>query len=386
LPIALQRAAASPITLPKISYQAPVAGSEVLDQCVELFRKERFAIWLGFGARESADELRELVELTGAPVLATPRAKGIFPEDHPLYLGVTGMGGHERVYESLDISAVDRILVLGTRMGEGSSFWSPRLVPDKGFVHVDVDPVVFGLAYPEAPTLGVQSEIKAFLRGLLARRDQLSFRPVERRTPSMRVALGPRPGRVRTAYLMQEMQRVVVNGSDALVMTESGNAFVWGNGSLSFRTPGRYRVSVGYGSMGHFTVGAFGAALATSRRAFAVVGDGAMLMNNEINTAVQYGARAVWVILNDGRYGMVEQGMRATGYAPLDVSFPEVDFVAVAKGMGANGVHVRDESEIGAALSQALEADGPFVIDVATDPSERSPVIARVKSLVNQGG
>jgi acetolactate synthase-1/2/3 large subunit len=201
----------------------------------------------------------------------------------------------------------------------------------------------------------------------------------------MSVALAERAGRVRTSYLMQEFQRIVVASSDSIVMADSGNAFAWGNQCLSFRDAGRYRVSVGYGSMGHFTAGALGAALASGRRTVALVGDGAMLMNNEINTAVQYGAPAVWVVLNDGRYGMVEQGMRALGYQPVEAEFPEVDFVAVARAMGADGVHAREESEVGAALKWALSADGPVVVDVSIDGNEPSPVLMRVKSLIRQG-
>ncbi len=55
------------------------------------------ALWLGYGARAASREIRELAERLGAPVMCSPRAKGIFPEDHPLFVGVTGMGGHDTV-------------------------------------------------------------------------------------------------------------------------------------------------------------------------------------------------------------------------------------------------------------------------------------------------
>lgn len=386
LPIASQRAGVSGRTpLPDIRRPRQGLSADALARSVEALAAGRFAIWVGFGARHHAQKLRDLAALTNAPVMCTPRAKGIFPEDHSAYLGVTGLGGHERVYDALESYAPERVLVLGTKMGEGSSFWSPRLVPKKGFVHVDIDPEAFGAAYPEAPTLGVQAEIGVFLDALLERASSFPRRSCAKRFPSMRVALAERAGRVRTSYLMQEFQRIVVASSDSIVMADSGNAFAWGNQCLSFRDAGRYRVSVGYGSMGHFTAGALGAALASGRRTVALVGDGAMLMNNEINTAVQYGAPAVWVVLNDGRYGMVEQGMRALGYQPVEAEFPEVDFVAVARAMGADGVHAREESEVAAALRWALSADGPVVVDVSIDGNEPSPVLMRVKSLIRQG-
>ena len=63
------------------------------------------------------------------------------------------------------------ILVLGSRLGEFSSCWSNALTPNEAFIHVDVDDTAFGAAYPEVTTLGVQSDVRAFLREVLARLD-----------------------------------------------------------------------------------------------------------------------------------------------------------------------------------------------------------------------
>ena len=182
---------------------------------------------------------------------------------------------------------------------------------------------------------------------------------------------------------MDAIQRQVVDGSDATVLAESGNSFVWATHRLRFAAPGRYRASTGVGAMGHAAAGVVGASLATTRRAVAVVGDGAMLMHNEINTAVKYGARAVWIVLNDGRYGMCEQGMEVLGLV-ADARFPAVDFVAFARAQGADGVRVDDACELDAALRRALRADGPFVVDVLVDPGALAPANARNRGLARQ--
>src|SRR5690606_21908779 len=191
-----------------------------------------------------------------------------------------------------------------------------------------------------------------------------------------------RPGLVRPPFLMQEVQRVIVEGSDALVMAESGNAFAWSSQCLRFRDPFRYRVSTGFGSMGHFTAGAIGAALARRGKVVALVGDGSMLMNNEVSTAVQYAAPVVWIVLNDGGYGMVDHAMRASGFAPVGTRFPKVDFASFAQSMGAHGGAVTTENELAERLRWALELEGPCVLDVFVDPDEPSPVLARVRSLM----
>jgi acetolactate synthase-1/2/3 large subunit len=135
--------------------------------------------------------------------------------------------------------------------------------------------------------------------------------------------------------------------------------------------------------MGHATTGVVGVALARDSHAVALVGDGSMLMHNEINTAVKYAARAVWIVLNDGRYGMCAQGMEALGLS-ADALFPAVDFVAFARAQGADGVHVRHEHELDPALRQAMHARGPFVVDVLIDPQARAPSGSRNRGLARQ--
>jgi len=192
-------------------------------------------------------------------------------------------------------------------------------------------------------------------------------------------------GPVRPAVLMEVIQHVIVDGSDAVLMAESGNAFAWGNHYLRFEEPGRYRVSVGYGSMGHVAAGVVGTTLASGKKAVAIVGDGSMLMNNEVSTAVAYGAKAVWIVLNDACYGMVEHGMRAQGFRPTHTAIPRVDFVQYARSMGADGVRVERETELEGALVAAMNAKGPFVVDVQVDPSEPGPWMKRIQALIAQG-
>lgn len=340
------------------------------------------AIWVGFGARSAAPQIRALAERLGAAVMSSPRGKGVFPESHPQFIGVTGFAGHSHVKSWIERHRPQRVLVLGTRLGEFTTFWDPRMVPDQGFIHVDIDPDAGGEAYPLAYTRTVQAEIGAFVRALLEQLDD----HVPSAMPG-RGYLGPQrldpieDRRVRPTFLMQCVQDGVVDAG-ARVMTEAGNAFAWGNHLLRFDEPNRYRVSTGFGSMGHAVTGVIGAALAEpGRKAVAIAGDGAMLMNSEISTAVQYGLPAVWIVLNDSQYGMIDHGMRHGGYAPESVSMPSTDFVAIARAMGADGVAVRDESELAAALEQAMRAEKPFVVDVHIDPNQRAPFLERADGL-----
>lgn len=368
------------------SLPAPLTPSrETIIRCSELLNEDSFAIWLGFGARAAVPEIRQLAERTGAAVLCSPRAKGIFPENHAQFVGVTGFGGHDSVLNYMREQRPARLLVLGSRLGEFTSFWRQELVPARGFIHVDIDPRVPGAAYPAAPTLSIQSDVGAFVTGLLASLPERSVVNQSLSRPPQQKIVIRSEGPVRPEVLMEAIQRIIVDGSDAIVMTEAGNAFAWGTHSLRFSQPGRYRVSTGFGSMGHAATGVLGAALARAGKAVAIVGDGAMLMNNEVNTAVHYRVPAAWIVLNDSGYGMIEHGMRRQGYDSIDVRIPSVDFVQIARAMGADGIRVEHETGLEMALTTAMSASAPFVVDVLIDASYPPPFGGRVDSLIAQG-
>ncbi|NET06045.1 MAG: thiamine pyrophosphate-binding protein [Merismopedia sp. SIO2A8] len=388
IPTAIQTSSVK-TSLPGVSLSyAPVTISEdAIAQCASLLSQGSFAIWVGFGARKAAAEIRQLAERTGAAVMCSPRGKGIFPEDHPQFVGVTGFAGHESVLKYMREQPPLRTLVLGTRLGEFTSFWNPEMVPSGGFLHVDIDPEVPGTAYPEAATLAIQSDVGEFVKALMKYFPERPSNLQGLRLPRpKRHAINPSTeGPVRPEVLMNMIQRVIVEGSNAIVMAEGGNSFAWVINRLRFAKTERYRVSTGFGSMGHFVTGVVGAALAHNRKAVAIVGDGAMLMNNEVSTAVRYQIPAVWIVLNDGRYNMCEKGQAMQGFTDTDAKIPQTDFVKIVRGMGADGICVDKESDIQAALEKAMAATNPFVVDVLIDPDQPAPIGNRIQSLIAQG-
>ncbi|MCP4657185.1 MAG: thiamine pyrophosphate-binding protein, partial [bacterium] len=100
---------------------APTANPSDVESCAELLKGGPFAVWVGFGARKAAPAVRALVERTGAKAFCSPRAKGVVSENHPQFLGVTGLGGHDTVTDYMVQQRPDWVLVLGTRLGEATS-------------------------------------------------------------------------------------------------------------------------------------------------------------------------------------------------------------------------------------------------------------------------
>ncbi len=394
LPLTLQTQLVGPdtqLTPPRWHQALPEPDPRVLDLVLDRLGG-RAVVWVGHGARAAGPELATFVRAAQLPVLTTPRAKGVFPERDPLHLGVSGTGSSAGVDSFLAARPLDGALVLGTRLGEVSSLLSPRVVPRAGWVHVDLDPTAFAAAFPGTAGLGVVADCGRFLAALHVRATATGWYRRAHHPPMLLeaepTAPSPRPdGDVGPAYLMHVVQELVVDGSDAVVMSEAGNAFSWCNHALRFASPGRYRTSAAWGSMGHFSAGAIGAAAAADRPVVAVVGDGAMLMNNEINTAVAYGLRVVWIVLNDAQLGLNQHGMTALGMTPVETQLPRTDFATFARCQGAIGLTVEREPELAPALAQALALPGPVVVDVRIDPTVPAPIVAdRIRGLLAQGG
>jgi acetolactate synthase-1/2/3 large subunit len=367
----------------------PDVPEELVELCFRKLAQGSSVIWTGFGARYAAPEILELAEIMHCPVMSTPRGKGVFPENHPLYLGVTGFGGHQSILDFFQKTKPDYVIVLGTRMGEFSSFWQPHFVPAQSIIHVDLNENAFGAAFPSARTLGIKAEIKSFVKRLvsyfISNRIE-SSNCLEIGKPFQAIDLEVRSaGKVRPRVLMDVIQAIVVQRNNVKVMAESGNSFVWANHYLQVCNPHKYRTNTGFSSMGQITCGVVGVTIATGEKALAIVGDGAMLMNCEISTAVQYGAAVIWVVLNDSSYGLVRQGMTAQGFTPVETGIPPTNFALLAIALGAEGYRVESESEIEPALLRALESKSPTVIDVVIDPAEKSPAGARIESLIQQG-
>jgi acetolactate synthase-1/2/3 large subunit len=378
VPTALQGALVDgPTAVPRHEIPAPGVSAALADEMIEVLRAAPFAVWVGWGARRHAAAVRRLLDLTGAPAMTSPRGLGIV-DRHPQFIGVTGNGGHDTVIEGIRRWRPEHVLVLGSGLGEATSGWRRELAPPGGFVHVDVDARVFGRSYPQVPTLGVQADVGDVLAALVAR-----ARELERRAPARGRGAAPvlcgvpdndRP--VDPRALMAAIQRVVVDGTCMPVLADAASAMFWAAHHLVFAEPGRWFVENRFGAMGAAAAAVIGAA-GRGGRALAIVGDGALHMQDELNAAVGYGIGAIWVVLNDSGLGIVRTGMRLDGYREHDADYPPTDFAAVARAKGADGIRVERACELDAALERALDASGPFVVDVVIDPDVVAPIGAR---------
>jgi acetolactate synthase-1/2/3 large subunit len=318
--------------------------------------------------------LRQVAERLDCPVVTTPKAKGVFPEDHPLALGVFGIGGHPSARTYLE-AGIDVILTIGSSLGDLSTDgWSPLLQAPRAFVHVDIDARQIGKSY--APTHAIVSSAEDFLGGLLGR-----IRPTRR--PSVggtvggvvRHALPPSASTTRIAPqdALAEIQELLP--TDTIYTVDSGEHFLFATHYLRTTVPDAYVVMTGLGSMGQSIGAALGAQIARPERTVAAIcGDGCFAMNAfEVATAVAERLPVVVFVFNDQRLGMVEIGHQAVYGRKPDYNTGHMDVCAMAAGLGATVLRVERPGEIRAAAELFATRTGPIVVDVRIDPEVRLP-------------
>ncbi|KAL4889815.1 thiamine diphosphate-binding protein [Aspergillus ambiguus] len=132
--------------------------------------------------------------------------------------------------------------------------------------------------------------------------------------------------------------------------------------------------------MGHAACGAVGIA-SDNTRVLAFVGDGAMLLQNEVSTAVQHLLPIIWLVMNDACYNMCRQVPNLADSSAPECSIPQVDFALYGRALGAAGYSASFVKELRESIESAIAVGTPTVIDARIDGNVRAPVGARTASL-----
>lgn len=346
-----------------------------------LERAERPLILAGAGARDrnSRRALQRLAQHLGAPVCVTTKGKGVFPEDHPAYLGIVGFGGHSSVARYLE-EGVDVLLAVGTGLNDfTTNAWMPTLRASRAFLQIDIDSAQLGKNYPI--DVGLVGPADAVIGRMLEHRGEPSQGHGTRGPLLMRQEITRSPrGMLTTMEVVLAMNDLCP--PDAIYTSDMGEHLGVALHYLSVRERADFFTALGFGSMGSGIVSAIGFQLgAPERRTYALCGDGGFLMNgNELATAVQWGVPTTFVVMNDSRLNMVWHGMRDQYGKCPNFDTQEIDFAAVANAMGAEGHIIRTADELRHVLL-AIPDRRPRVLDVRIDPDVRLSGNQRVAAL-----
>jgi thiamine pyrophosphate-dependent acetolactate synthase large subunit-like protein len=287
-----------------------------LDAAVRLLRDaRRVVVFAGQGTLRAPDAVRRLVERLSAPVLTTPSARGVVPEDHPLSLGFDApRGAIARVNDLM--AQADVVLVLGCKLGHnGTAGFQLRLPPGRT-IQVDTSRDVLGAAYDVA--LAIEADAGPFLDRLHAALDATALRsgwaPEEVATwrQEIRAAAPPQPEPrfSQEAATTAEAFFARLRGAlprEAILVTDSGQHQVMARRHYQVLAPVGLLFPSDLQSMGFGIPAAIAAKLAAPERpVVAIVGDGGLAMTGlELATAVRERTPITVLVFQDGRLGQI---------------------------------------------------------------------------------
>ena len=328
---------------------------------------ERPVLYLGGGILKAraADEVMQLVELTQIPVVTTLMARGAFPDDHPLCLGMPGMHGNATAITAMQKS--DLLVALGSRFDDRVTGKVAAFAPDAKVIHVDIDPAEQGkVRKPDVPIVGdakqVIAEIIKAIRELHAEGvTQAEVGPWRSKVSGWREQFPltydmSEPGaRLKPQYCLEKLRDLAPEGT--IVVSGVGQHQMWTSQFWKFNEPYTWVNSGGLGTMGFSVPAAIGAKTARpDRTVWAVDGDGCFQMTaQELVTASTEGIHVKVAILNNTYLGMVRQWQEmfyGERYSEVDLAGCP-DFVKWAEAMGCVGIRVESPEEVEAAIEKA---------------------------------
>lgn len=326
---------------------------------------------------DATQQLHELAELTGIPVVTTLMARGAFPDSHPQHMGMPGMHGTVAAVAALQRS--DLLIALGTRFDDRVTGKLDTFAPEAKVIHADIDPAEIGKnRHADVPIVG---DVKAVIIELLEllRQDGIPgklkmtewwayLNEVQSTYP---LSYGPQSdGSLGPEYVIEKLGQIA--GPDALYVAGVGQHQMWAAQFISYEKPRTWLNSGGLGTMGYAIPAAMGAKMARpDAEVWAIDGDGCFQMTNqELATCAIEGVPIKVALINNGNLGMVRQWQTLfyqerysqTNLATHSHRIP--DFVKLAEALGCVGLRCEREEDVEDVINQARAInDRPVVID-----------------------
>ncbi len=356
-----------PVRIPGYNPE-PAIQTRQLEAMVEALRhSQRPVAYLGGGVTASGAE-RELFRLlteNDIPAASTLMAKGAFPDDHPLALGLPGMHGAK--YANLTIYDADLILALGARFDDRVAGNVRRFAPKAKVVHVDIDAAEIGKRVDtHIPVIG---DLKTVLTRLLdlvtpvPRPDWLhQVNELKRKHP---LSVPQDDQEIKPQSVIRAISDIT--DGEAVIVTDVGQHQMWAAQFIVSKKPRRFLSSGGLGTMGYGLPAAMGAQFGRPDLPVVLIsGDGGFQMNiQELATISEHRLPVKMVIINNGCLGMVRQWQQfffQRRYSSTVWNYSP-DFVKIAAGYDIPGRRITEPRDVVHAIRAMMEAPGPYLLD-----------------------
>lgn len=353
---------------------APEFSAEsVRDAAAMINAAKRPVLYLGGGAINAADEIRQFAEKANLPTTMTLMALGMLPKAHPLSLGMLGMHGARST--NYILQEADLLIVMGARFDDRAIGKTEQFCPNAKIIHVDIDRAELGKI--KQPHVAIQGDVAEVLAQLIPQTDaaeRADWRQLVADLQREFPGAIPTEGDPLSHYGLINAVAACVDDS-AIITTDVGQHQMWTAQAYPLNRPRQWLTSGGLGTMGFGLPAAVGAALANpDRKVICFSGDGSLMMNiQEMATAAENQLDVKIILMNNEALGLVhqqqslfyKQGVFAATYPGM------INFMQIAAGFGLHTCDLNAEEDAHAALQAAIARPGPALIHVRIDPEQK---------------
>jgi acetolactate synthase-1/2/3 large subunit len=316
-------------------------------------------------------ELKHLAETVQVPVVTTLLGIGCFPESHVLSFGMLGM--HGMAYANMAVDAADVIIAMGMRFDDRATGKISAFAPRARIIHIDIDPAEVGKnVRVDVPIVGDVKEVLQELNKLIAPTEHVAWvqqlNEWRKEHPATEI-------RECEELLPQFVIRKIheVTRGEATIVTGVGQNQMFAALHFWYDRPNSLISSGGLGAMGFELPAAMGVKVGCPDVAvWCIAGDGGFQMTmQELATIVQERLAVKIAIMNNAHLGMIRQWQELF-YGKRYVASPlaSPDFVKIAEAYGIPALRVKRNEEVVPAIEQAIQYEGPFLIDFVVEPGE----------------
>lgn len=362
--------------LPEPGERAPApefSAESVRDAAAMINAAKRPVLYLGGGAINAADEIRQFAEKANLPTTMTLMALGMLPKAHPLSLGMLGMHGARST--NYILQEADLLIVMGARFDDRAIGKTEQFCPNAKIIHVDIDRAELGKI--KQPHVAIQGDVAEVLAQLIPQTDateRADWRQLVADLQREFPGAIPTEGDPLSHYGLINAVAACVDDS-AIITTDVGQHQMWTAQAYPLNRPRQWLTSGGLGTMGFGLPAAVGAALANpDRKVICFSGDGSLMMNiQEMATAAENQLDVKIILMNNEALGLVhqqqslfyKQGVFAATYPGM------INFMQIAAGFGLHTCDLNAEEDAHAALQAAISRPGPALIHVRIDPEQK---------------
>ncbi len=358
----------SPMDLPGYKPQVDFNMQHLKDIAAALSRSKQPLLLCGHGAliSKAAPAVKALAEKLQAPVVTTLLGKGVFPESHPLSLGMLGM--HGTAYANKAVVECDLIMSIGSRYDDRIIGQAPKFCRNATRIHIDVDwAEINKMVQVHHYCVGDAREI---VEELTKHVSKLDTKPWLQRLDGYKKKFPlkfKKQGGLKMQAILYELDKMLPPTS--VVATDVGQHQMWAAQFVKSHLPDTWLSSGGAGTMGYGFPAAVGAQFGKPKeQCWAIVGDGGFQMTLcELATACVHKLPVKILVLNNHYLGMVRQWQELffeSRESGVDLE-GNPDFAKLADSYpGAKGFTLKRPADIKKILKRAMEYnDGPCVIN-----------------------